>query len=987
VLLSCGRIKHQALKPRSSPSFRGLSGLASERPRWLASPGMLRFSVLGPVRAYRNGNLIDLGARKQKSVIAVLIAEIGVFVDVDRIIEYIWGEDASPSRRRSVQTYMSALRQVLNGDDHEVIRSDKRGYRLEIDGVEVDWREFERAFASGRNDDYRTALDLWDGRPFEDVENDWARPLITSWEEKRLTALELWSSAQVDDGRATAVLGDLEQATLANPLRESLAGVLMRAQATVGRPADALATYQRLRSHLVEEMGIEPSPELRKLEENILLEEYGTQHWSPRSALPPERTPLIGREGELEAVSGLLSSRPIVSLLGPGGSGKTRLAIAAARAFGEESQTPTLFVDLTRVSDSHQVARTIAETLGVNLRSDEDAGMSILDQVAHTISAKQLLVVVDNCEHVIDEARKSINSLLGAGPGVSVLATSREALEIEGEVRFQVPPLVVGEDAGSPALKLLLSRAEAVDPGFSPSEEDTDLLARVCESLDGMPLAIELAAAQLNFLSAGELLDSLSERLSMSGGSGRQTRHRSLQVTMDWSWDLLNDEERVLLAEVSVFAGGWTLAAAQGICTGSPPAIRDLLGSLVAKSLVVAESNLWGARYRLLDTVRMFGAEQIAGSLDDLRSRHADWYQQWCESFDIEEHWASGELASRLLHDSDNLEAALGTLVHRGGHSGAVSIVSAHLTLWRATHASRQSMDWTRAIDTSELNTAELSQWLIARAAALQVNDRFPEMWRAADHAAEIAQDIGRSDLHAVALATSAFGYLTLDVDSNQAKWEEVLASTESTPIPRIEGTAWAMLAIGAVLRGEGPETYRPMFERAAPLVGANGWDRAIYSLGESLMLLAAGEARKALHEQLSLVEETERLGITLEAARYRLGVADAAAHAGEREILVESLHAASSTFQMAWGVRAAADVVLGFTAWEVFNGDPYVASELLAVVRHDHLEYEESVVRYVRTRDALLGLALDSKRLEAARSRGAETPIADALAACLSSD
>jgi predicted ATPase/DNA-binding winged helix-turn-helix (wHTH) protein len=948
---------------------------------------MLRFSVLGPVRAYRNGNLIDLGARKQKSVIAVLIAETGALVDVDRIIGCVWGEDASASRKRSVQTYVSALRQVLNADGHEVIRSDRRGYRLTDDGVEIDWREFERAFASGSNDDYRTALDLWDGRPFEDVENDWARPLITSWEEKRLTALELWSSAQVDDGRAPAVLGDLERASLANPMRESLAGVLMHAQAAAGRPADALATYQRLRSHLIEEMGIEPSPELRELEERILLEEHGAQHRSYRSALPPERTPLIGREGELDAVSDLLRASPLVSLLGPGGSGKTRLAIAAARRFGDESQTPTFFVDLTRLSDSDQVARTIAETLGVNLRSDEDAGMSILDQVAHTISTKQLLVVVDNCEHVIDGARRSINSLLGAGPAVGVLATSREALETEGEVRFQVPPLVVGEDTGSPALKLLLTRAEAVHPGFSPTEEDTDLLRRVCESLDGMPLAIELAAAQLTFLSASDLLEGLSERLSMSGGSGRQTRHRSLQATMDWSWDLLDDEERVLLAEVSIFAGGWTLAAAQGICTGSPSAIRDLLGSLVAKSLVVAESNLWGARYRLLETVRMFAMEQITGSLDDLRWRHASWYQQWCESFDIEEHWASGELASRLLHDSDNLEAALGTLVDHGGLSGAVSIVSAHLTLWRATHASRQSMDWTGAIDTSELNPEELSRWLIARAAALQVSDRFPEMWRHADHAAEIAEEISRSDLHAVALATSAFGYLTLDVDSNQAKWEEVLALTKSTPTPRIEGTAWAMLAIGALLRGEDPETYRPMFERAAPLVGANGWDRAIYSLGESLMFLAAGEARKALREQLRLVEETERLGITLEAARYRLGLADAAAHAGEREILVESLSAASSIFQMAWGMRAAADVVLGFAAWEVFNGDPYVASELLAVVRHDHLEYEESVVRYVRTRDALLGLDLESERLEAARSRGAETPIADALAACLSSD
>jgi predicted ATPase len=242
------------------------------------------------------------------------------------------------------------------------------------------------------------------------------------------------------------------------------------------------------------------------------------------------------------------------------------------------------------------------------------------------VTTRDLLIVVDNCEHVLHGSTTAIDALLQAAPGISVLATSREALGVAGEKRHQVPPLLLRDGNGSPALDLLVARAAAVQARFSPDQDDEEALAEICLSLEGMPLAIELAAAQLAFLSPGELLESLAERLSMSGGTGREHRHRTLQATMEWSWELLNDDERRLLAELSVFAGGWTLLAARSVCSGGPREIREGLGSLVGKSLVIVETNVWGARYRLLETIRIFAKERLSEGSAEMSSRHAAWY-------------------------------------------------------------------------------------------------------------------------------------------------------------------------------------------------------------------------------------------------------------------------------------------------------------------------------------------------------------------------
>lgn len=943
---------------------------------------MRRFNVLGPVTASVNEMPVDLGPRKQRSVLAILVVDAGRLVHTDRIIESVWGEDASPGARRSVQTYVSTLRRQLGDGARELLTGTTDGYLLATDGdVSIDWVEFDESIAQGSVESLRRALDLWRGDPLEDVQRDWARPIIASWTEQRLGALESWADLMIGIGKPAAAIPELERAAGEYPLRESLWTPFMTALSAGGRPADALTAYQRLRKTLGEEMGVEPSPELRDLEARILLEETGRHTQASRSvgaSLPVDRTRLIGRKAELARITQLLAGHRLVSLLGPGGTGKTRLAIAAARLVQETGELNVNFVDLARVPSAEQVPLTIAAAVGVGVRHETATRRSVLSQLADALSGRELLIVLDNCEHLIDAVAEAVNAVLGSSRGVTILVTSREALGISGERRHHVPPLALVDGEDRPALQLFEERAAAA--GFVPSSDDEAVLQEVCRALDGLPLAIELAAAQLAFLTPNELAAGLSARLSMSAGRGRDPRHRTLRATMDWSWDLLGAEERLLLEEVSVFAGGWTLEAAQGVCAGDDVAIRDILGTLVAKSLVQVERGFWGSRYRLLDTVRLYARERLGAKSDAVRSRHATWFSEWCDSWSLEDQWASGDLASQVLHDSVNLRAALYHHVGERDMAQATMIVSACISLWRGSHAGKEALEWTGAVDPTNLPPDLRVRWLLSRGTALQINDDFPSMWALAEEAIHVARSTGRPDLLAVALSTAAFGYLMLDLDTNAEKWEEVRTVAVAAGATRIEAASWAMQATGSYMTGDPPERYRPMLDEALSKMGPSGWDHSIAMLAATHLLASVGEIETVRHLVGEQVATLERLGLHLDAARSRLLLAYAMARLGERESWASSLGAAYRHFSLAWGSRADADVLLLVAAWEIFSGDPYRGSELLATVREPGLEYPEDYVMYGELRNHLKALDLDRAQVAAARRRGAETPPVEAL-------
>lgn len=307
--------------------------------------------------------------------------------------------------------------------------------------------------------------------------------------------------------------------------------------------------------------------------------------------------------------------------------------------------------------------------------------------------------MLDNCEHLLDAVAEVVEELLSAGDQLRVLATSREALDLSGERTFRIPSLAVKQEGGDgPALLLLADRAAAVQDGFRIDEHNRGALTTICEQVDGIPFALELAAVQLRHLTPAELAALLDDRFRMLvGGRGRrQQRQQTLQAMMDWSWALLGDDERQLLAEVSVFAGGWSLEAVTGISRGTGRDAVGVLGSLVAKSLVVADQNRWGSRYRLLETVRLYAALKLLdrGATADTREAHASWYVRLVEGWSFEEQWSSAAVASRLRSELDNLRAAVLWLHEEGDHPRLAKLVRSCALLWRENVAASEALEW-----------------------------------------------------------------------------------------------------------------------------------------------------------------------------------------------------------------------------------------------------------------------------------------------------
>jgi predicted ATPase/DNA-binding SARP family transcriptional activator len=653
------------------------------------------FRVLGPVEALHGNSSVALGGARQRALLAILLLHVNRPVSTDTIVDLLWGARPPISAAKVVQVYVSQLRKALEyvdeaGVSRRVISTTPGGYSVELRPEELDVLVFESLVARGRRahqagDATRAvellgeALGLWRGRAFADFEFEpFAAAEIARLEDIRLSTLEARIESELALGRHAEVTAELESLVKAHPERETFARLLMLALYRSSRQAEALDTFRRVRRYLVDELGLEPSAELRELHEKILAQDESLR-WSPRRHsphnLPAPTTSFVGRADDLAELAPLLDRGRLVTLTGPGGSGKSRLAVELATSMVDDLEAVQL-VELTELHTTRELFASIASSLGEPEGINGDMGRT----VTTAIRDREVLLVLDNAEHLVDDVAAAVHRLLEECPQLRVIVTSRETLAIPEEHAYDVGPL-----SESSAIELFGDRATAVDPGMRLDGTSAPHVERIVRRLDGLPLALELAASLVRSMSPAEISSRLDDQLTLLGSEVRAStlRHRTLRDMVAWSYSLLDDEEQHVLQGLSVFSGGFSLAAAEAV-SGSDA--LGVLTRLVRKSLVYAEDWAGETRYRLLETVRAYAAEtlDLAGKTEAWQERHASYYLALVEA--AEPHLKSAgqrTWLATLRREDDNVRAALQFFVAEGDAEQECRLTGA---LWRPSY-------------------------------------------------------------------------------------------------------------------------------------------------------------------------------------------------------------------------------------------------------------------------------------------------------------
>jgi predicted ATPase/DNA-binding SARP family transcriptional activator len=679
---------------------------------------------LGPLevrdRSDGEARIVPVPGQRLRLLLGRLALHPGTWASADALVGAVWAEDPPADPTNSLQSLVSRLRRALGRP--QIVEQSPAGYRLALDADEVDGTRFARLVAegsrlleAGRDAEAAAAVDealaLWRGDPLPDdasVEADGVRAWI---DDLRVQALRERARLALRAGRAVDVVADLDELAVAYPLREDLVVPLMDALVAAGRPAATLA----------EPLGTDPSPALR--EKHLAVLRLADRPAAPATNLRAALTSFVGRDDDVRAVRARLSAARLVTVVGAGGSGKTRLAQEVAAGVlhhqlaGGEPAVPdgVWLVELAPVTEPTGIAQAVLDTLGVRDVALPDAlserrHREARERLMELLAKARMLLVVDNCEHLVDAVADLLDELLGRCPGVRVLATSREPLGIAGEVLQPLGPLPVPaegadlvEAADSAALRLFVDRARAVDPDIGLDEAAVEIVRR----LDGLPLAIELAAARLRALSTAEIAVRLADRFRLLTG-GRRTatpRHRTLRAVVEWSWDLLSDTEREVAEHLSVFASG---ATAEGVAAVSPSwrggdaaelDVVDVLQALVEKSLVIADRTPTGTRFRMLETLREYGAERLAeqGLLPAARAAHAAHFSRLVARADT---WLRGprQLEGLRLFDTEHEDvlAALRYLADSGDSSGSMDLVLHLAWYWMIRENADEARRWLR---------------------------------------------------------------------------------------------------------------------------------------------------------------------------------------------------------------------------------------------------------------------------------------------------
>lgn len=649
-----------------------------------------------------DGCPVAIAGSRLRSLLCRLALDAGKPVALAGLVDAVWAEQPPADAANALQTLVSRLRRAL-GDPALIVQS-AAGYRLALEPKAVDAHRFERSAAAGSaalaaGDTGRAAaelagaLGLWRGQALVDLldADGFNHPAATRLQERRLSALLDRIEADLGLGRA-GLLPELEALVSQYPLNERLTGHLMTALAQAGQQAAALRAFERLRTALADELGVDPSAELRQLQLRALRGELGRQPAERRTNLRAQLTSFIGRDDEVSRIAQALQGNRLVTLVGPGGAGKTRLASEAAATILELSPDGSWLVELAPVTDAADLPQTVLGSLGIREAHllDRRSQLSTRDAISRLLESladKNALLILDNCEHLVDASARLVDQLLGRCPRLRVLATSREPLGIFGEVLLVVPPLgqpEVSADAeqalACPAVALFADRAGAVQPDFEMDGTSTPLVIDIVRRLDGLPLAIELAAARLRTLPLADIQRRLSDRFRLLTGGSRTAmpRHRTLRAVVAWSWELLAPDERLLAERLAVFPAGVTAASAGAVCSAEAvPAdeVVELLAALVDKSLLQRVAG--GSRLRMLETIREYGIERLAerDELRQVRARHADYFAALLQ--EAEPHLVSaGQLPwfDLLSAERDNIMAAMRFRCDAGDADGALRI-------------------------------------------------------------------------------------------------------------------------------------------------------------------------------------------------------------------------------------------------------------------------------------------------------------------------
>jgi predicted ATPase/DNA-binding SARP family transcriptional activator len=785
--------------------------------------GTLGVRLLGPFEVDVDGQAVEVPGAKRQALVACLALRAGRVVATDTLVEALWGSDLPAAPRNAVQHHVTRLRQALGT---EAIRLAADGYAL--DEATVDAIEFEELLAAARGalrtgdargaaDTVTEALALWRGPALLGLpQSAWATAEAGRLNALRLDALEERFEAALALGEHVEIGTDLRAALDENPFRERLWGQLMLALYRGGRQAEALEVFQEARRVLMEELGLAPGPELRRIQEAILAHDPAI---APVPAAPPRRgnlpappTSFVGREEELAQVLELLREHRLVTLTGPPGVGKSRLALEVAGALESELRGGAWHVGLANATGGADVVRLVAQAVDAR-------GADPLARVVARLRHTDAIIVLDACEHVLEETLRLAEALLTGCPGVRLLATSREVLHLPGEVRFTIEPLAVpdagsGDVAGSPAVELFAARARAARPGFELTEEDAWRAVEISRLVDGLPLAIELAAARVNVLGVAEILALVTRRLELlRDRPATDIGRASLATLVEWSYDLLHTDEKTLLHQVTVHRGGAPLPAlvAAGAEHGlDEMTVVQLLGTLVDKSIVTVTFPGEDTRYDVLDTVRDYALERLTdrGALAAARRVHAEYFTSLAD-------------------------AAWSTLRGRDWQTCLRRLDLEHDNLWAALTYAREEHD------------AGIATRLASLGWYFTLTDRVTEGRRFLELAVAETPDEPPSDERLDALGALCFlATEELDLDAAIEVGERALASAATRKDRPHAGLARAALGL-AVARAGDVERGATVVEQARALLegGGDHWTAAVASLFRAHIAAAVGDA------------------------------------------------------------------------------------------------------------------------------------------------
>jgi predicted ATPase/DNA-binding SARP family transcriptional activator len=784
----------------------------------------LSIRLLGGFAVHAGNGAVPEGSwrlRKGKALVKLVALAPDRRLHRDQAAELLWPDRDARSAANNFHQALHAARRALDsaGADGAAclpLRDDV--LQLCPDGdLEVDVDAFEAAAAHARETarpaDYETALNAYAGELLpEDRFEPWAAARREAASELHVALLLELAELHGEDGDGAGAIEVLQRAVVAAPLHEAAHRALMRRYAHDGRRQQALAQYQTLRAGLERELAADPDPETRALYREILAA-APEQPAGPTTNLPRQLTSFIGREREVAELCRLLGRHRLVTLTGPGGCGKTRLGIEVAHTRGEEFADGVWLAELAALGEAQLVPAAVAEAVGLNLPVRE----ATAEVIAAQLEGRALLLVLDNCEHLIEACAVLVEALLRRCPEVRVLATSREPLRIGGELAWRVPSLSLPERrdgaladvVGAGAARLFAERA-----GLSLTDDNAAAVAELCHRLDGMPLAIELAAARASVLSPAQIAERLGQSLDVLGAGTRTavTRQQTLRATLEWSHDLLDEEERTLFRRLAVFAGGFPLEAAEAVGAAPPleaGAVLDVLTRLVDKSLVVAEEQASSVRYRLLEVIRQFARERLAAARETaaVEARHREWYIALLEDRRIGVEAAQvPEVLDEIEAEHDNLRAALASAL-RDAPRDAMRLAAPLWRFWLVRSHFAEGARWLDAVLEADREATVLRMDTLLGAGALDIRRGVPaQRLERAGESVEIARDSGDPLLMIRALTDLGLLTWTLgDYAPTERALGDAVELAAASGHDRWRASALHLLGIVASARGDYP--------------------------------------------------------------------------------------------------------------------------------------------------------------------------------------